>query len=70
MTNYIYSTVEINGRQVEVRREAPEPVAVPEPATDYQEMTKGALIALAEERSVAVTNRMTKAKIIAALEGE
>jgi hypothetical protein len=70
MTNYIYSTVEINGRQVEVRREAPEPVAAPEAEVDYSEMTKTALIALAEERSVTVTSRMTKAKIIAALEGE
>ena len=69
MTNYIYSTVEINGRQVEVRREAPEPVPASEPEIDYPELTKTALIALAEERSVEVSSRMTKAKIIAALEG-
>jgi|TARA_A100001391_G_scaffold189502_1_gene161015 hypothetical protein len=69
MTKYIYSTVEIKGRQVEVRRLAPEPEATPEPEIDYAELTKKALIALAEERSVEVSSRMTKAQIIAALEG-
>ena len=69
MTNYIYSTVEINGRQVKVRREAPAPAPVAETEIDYSELTKKALIALAEERSVEVSSRMTKAKIIAALEG-
>ena len=69
MTKYIYSTVEIKGRQVEVRRLAPEPEVAPEPEIDYAELTKKALIALAEERSVEVSSRMTKAQIIAALEG-
>jgi hypothetical protein len=33
-------------------------------------MTKAELISLAEDRSVEVSSRMTKAKIIEALEGE
>ena len=70
MTNFIYSTIDVGGRQVAVRRIAPAaPAAPPAPPVDYSEMTKSALIALAEDRSVEVMSRMTKAKIIEALEG-
>jgi hypothetical protein len=67
MTQFIYSTIVVNGREVGVRRAAPE--APPPPPVDYSEMTKAGLITLAEERSLDVTSRMSKSKIIDALKG-
>ena len=67
MTLFVYSTIEINGREVAVRRTAPE--APPSPPVDYSEMAKAELLSLAEERSLNVTSRMSKSKIIDALKG-
>ena len=73
MTQFIYSTIQIDGKQVGVRRAAPSKSpatpAASEPEVDYSGLSKTALMALANDRSIEVTGRMTKAKIIAALEG-
>ena len=55
--------INLNGRSIIVLTE-PEP----EPKVDLASMTKAALIALAEESGLEVSSRMTKAKIIEALE--
>jgi|TARA_R100001163_G_C5046938_1_gene184140 hypothetical protein len=68
--DWIVENVEVGGRVITTRRlrvaEQPEPNA----DADYADMTKAELISLAEDRSVEVSSRMTKAKIIEALEGE
>lgn len=70
MSNHIYSTVEIDGRMITVRRRPPaQPVEQPD-EVDYNALTKSALIALAKESGIEVSSRMTKAKIINALEGD
>lgn len=68
---YTYSTVRIGGRDVAVRRlsEVAAPTETAEIAAHYADMSKGSLMALAKERNISVTTRMTKAKIIVALEG-
>ena len=66
---WIIENREVGGRLVTTRRLKPvERQADPEPGDDYSSMTKAALISLAEGRSIEVSSRMTKAKIIAALE--
>ena len=53
--------INIKGRSIIV-------LTKPEPEANLGGMTKAALIALAEERGLEVSSRMTKAKIIEALE--
>jgi len=68
---WIIEDREVDGRLVTTRRLKPaKPQAEPESEVDYSSMAKASLISLAEERSVEVSSRMTKAKIIMALEGE
>lgn len=68
--NWIYETREIDGKMRTRRYLAPAtPEPEPEPEQDLSDMTKAELISLAEERGVELKPRMTKAKIIAALEG-
>ena len=68
---WIIEDREVDGRLVTTRRlKTTKPKAEPESGVDYSSMTKASLISLAEERSVEVSSRMTKAKIITALEGE
>lgn len=65
MTQFVYSTMEVNGRHIAVLSEAPPPAE----AVDYSGLAKAALIELAEDRSLDVSSRMNKAAIIALLEG-
>jgi hypothetical protein len=66
MTNYTYTTVMIGDREITVRKRAVEA----QPKADYSNMTKAELITLAEQRDLEVSSRMTKAKLITALEGD
>lgn len=68
MSGFYTTKKEIDGKMVTVVLHPGHP-DIPGDKPDYDEMTKAELIVLAEGRGIDVRSRMTKATIIALLEG-